>query len=181
MQERNLVERLKHHDEKALWELIQRYSAYVSTIVRNVGRDAFSESDTEEIVADVFLAVWNHAESIANGSLCGYLAIIARNTAINRLRQFHFTVPIDEITLPSHEDIASQTEHKLLLAEVRAIVERMKQEDREILLRFYFYYQHIPQIAEEMHYKQATVKTKLYRARQKLLEQLKERGYEYED
>jgi len=149
--------------------------------VRNVGRDAFSESDVEEIVADVFVAVWNHVEKLRTDSLRTYLGTIARNMAINRLRQFHFTVPIDEINLPSHEDIPSETEHKLLLAEVRAILKNMKQDDREILLRFYFYYQHIPQIAEEMQYKQATVKTKLYRARQKLLEQLKERGYEYEE
>ncbi len=67
-----------------------------------------------------------------------------------------------------------------MYAAVREIVEGMEQVEREIMLRFYFCYQQTPQIAEDMHLTQAAVKTRLHRARKKLLQQLRERGYDYE-
>lgn len=180
MKEKQLVKQLKRQNEKALTELVQQYSAYISTIVRNIGRNVFSESDVEEIAADVFIAVWNNADKLRTNSLRSYLGTIARNTAISRLRQFRYTLPIDELQIASDEDIEAETERKLLCAELRAIVSGMEQKDKEVLLRFYFYYQHIPQIAEEMQITDAVVKTRLHRARKKLLERLKERGYEHE-
>ncbi len=180
MQDKALIRRLKAQDENALKELIAGYSAYVTTIIRNVGRTAFAESDVEELAADVFIAVWEHADDLHGDSLKGYLGVTARHKAINHLRGLRFTVPMEEITLQSTEDIQADTERRLLWAAVREIVDGMEQAEREILLRFYFYYQQTPQIAEEMHLKPATVKTRLHRARKKLLKQLQERGYEYE-
>ena len=64
MQDKALIRRLKAQDENALKELIAGYSAYVTTIIRNVGRTAFAESDVEELAADVFIAVWEHADDL---------------------------------------------------------------------------------------------------------------------
>ena len=180
MNEEQLIRLLKRRNEKALTELVRQYSAYVSTIARNIGRNVFSESDVEEIAADAFIAVWNNADKLRTNTLRSYLGTVVRNTAISRLRQFRYTLPIDELQIASDEDIEAKTECKLLCAELRTIVNGMEQKDKEILLRFYFYYQRIPQIAEEMQITEATAKTRLHRARKKLLERLKERGYEHE-
>ena len=86
MQDKALIRRLKAQDENALKELIAGYSAYVTTIIRNVGRTAFAESDVEELAADVFIAVCEHAEDLHGDSLKNYLGVTARHKAINLLR-----------------------------------------------------------------------------------------------
>lgn len=92
MQERRLIKQLKQHDPDALSELMQQYTAYVGTIVRNILGKVLTESDVEEVTADVFVIVWNHSKEIQQGKLRPYLATVARNCAKNRLRGYQETV-----------------------------------------------------------------------------------------
>ena len=46
---------MKQHDPDALSELMQQYTAYVGTIVRNILGKVLTESDVEEVTADVFV------------------------------------------------------------------------------------------------------------------------------
>ena len=45
-----------------------------------------SAADAEEVAADVFAALWKHAENIKPSSLKSWLGTVARNTAKNKLR-----------------------------------------------------------------------------------------------
>ena len=63
---------------------------------------------------------------------------------------------------------------------VRAAVEAMPLEDREIFLRHYYYFQPLARIAEELSMNLSTVKTRLRRGREKLKDELKRRGYDVE-
>ena len=181
MQEETLIRLLKQQNEHALQTLIRTYSAYVSTIIRNVGRGSLSVHDTEEIAADVFLNVWQNAERLRTGALRSYLAVIARNLSVDRLRRLRFTVPIDEIELQSEADLTAETEQKLLAESVRSAIDSLQSADREILLRYYFYCEKLPQIADELSISETAAKTRLFRARKKLLAELTERGYQYEE
>lgn len=180
MQEETLIRLLRQQNENALRDVIRQYSAYVSTVIRNVGRGSFNESDVEEIAADVFVAVWQNAERLNGKKLRPYLGVLARNQAIDRLRRLHFTVPLDEVTLTSGSDIAEETEQKMLSETVRSVIGGMEENDRTILLRFYFFCEHIPQIAASLQLSETAAKTRLFRARKKLLAELRERGYCYE-
>ena len=51
---------------------------------------------------------------------------------------------------------------------VRQKVLQMKEPDREILLRYYYYYQPVPRIAREMGMSPSNIKVRLYRARNTL-------------
>ena len=51
-------------DEGALGWFIDRYTAYVATIVNNMLLPRLAASDAEEVVADVFLALWHNAANI---------------------------------------------------------------------------------------------------------------------
>ena len=110
MQEETLIRLLRQQNENALRDVIRQYSAYVSTVIRNVGKGAFNESDVEEMAADVFVAVWQNADKLNGKRLRPYLGVLARNQAIDCLRRMHFTVPLDEVTLTSGSDIAAETE-----------------------------------------------------------------------
>lgn len=175
--DKKIVCQLKKKKEKALSVLVDRYSAYVSTVVRNIADNRLTESDIEEISADVFIIIWRNADKLRSESLRSYLAAVARNLSIDRLRKLHITIPIDEIEIYDNTDIEFNAEQHDLADVFNAIIDKMEQRDREILLRHYFYYQKIPQIALEMNMSQSACKTALHRARNKLKKKLIERGY----
>ncbi len=174
--DKKLVSQLKKRNDKALSVLVERYSAYVSTVVRNIVREAMNESDVEEITADVFIRIWNDRDKLRSETLRSYLAVIARSVSVDRLRRLHYTVPIDELELDDSTDIETDTEKKILSEQFRTVIDEMAPRDKELLLRYYFYYQKLPEIAEEMEMKESACKTALHRARNKLKERLKERG-----
>lgn len=62
MEEREALKRLKHREEDALAWFIDRYTAYVSTIVSNILGPAAASADLEAIASDVFFAFWTHAK-----------------------------------------------------------------------------------------------------------------------
>ncbi len=75
---------LANHDEVAFGELYARYRPLVASIARQIVRD---ESTIDEVVQDVFEAVWIRANRLQPGaSLSIWLGTIARWRAIDALR-----------------------------------------------------------------------------------------------
>ena len=58
MDENRAVQEITKGSEEALCWFIERYTAYVSTIVMRVLGDAMSLADAEEVTADVFLSLF---------------------------------------------------------------------------------------------------------------------------
>lgn len=71
-------------------------------------------------------------------------------------------------------------EHTLLAEALQDTLQALSENDRDVLIRYYYYYQHVPEIAAELHLSAAAVKVRLHRARKKLKQLLMERGYVYE-
>lgn len=180
MDDAKLIRMLRQKKNDSLEALVDKYSAYVSTVVRNVVSGMLGESDVEEMTADVFISVWKNADRLCADTFKAYLAVIARNIAVGRLRKLHYTVPIDEMEIDDSSDVENSTDNKLLAEEFNSVMAEMSTRDRELLLRFYFYYQKIPKIAAEMNISESSCKTALHRARIRLKEKLIERGYNYE-
>ena len=83
------------------------------------------------------------------------------------------TLPLEEEILVIEElDPEAQIEKRELSAAVKRAVLEMGQPEKEIFLRFYYYYQTLEEIAEDMRIPLSTVKTKLRRGRLKLKQTL---------
>lgn len=166
MTEMTALRDLKKGSQDALTWFIRKYEAYVSTIVANIIEANMSLADIEEVTADVFIALWEQADKIKLSSVKSYLGGVARNKAKNKLREKGCALPLnDDLILIddiSPEDIYARKE---VAAIVRKTVDTMKEPDREILLRFYYFYQTIDDISAQMQINPSTVKTKLHRAR----------------
>lgn len=168
-------------DARLLERVMKRYTAYVGTILRNVTRGQTTQEDLEELTADVFLALWHHAPEMRTEHLTGYLASIARSKGYNWLRKNRpETMPIDDVVISDDTDVSAQAEQAELAGIVQEMLAQLPEQDRELLLRFYFYRQSVREIAGEMHMKESTVKTRMYRSRKKLRQLFTERGYGYE-
>lgn len=96
MEERKALKKLQAGDEQALCWFIDRYTAYVSTIVHSVIGAAMGKADVEEVTADVFLALWQNREKVQQRKCRAYLSALARNTALNRLRQRRQELPLED-------------------------------------------------------------------------------------
>lgn len=136
--EEDALQRLRAQDPAALSWLIGRYNRYVASIVCAVLGARCRPQDAEELTADVFYSVFRRAEAISPGKLQAYLGAAARNRAKDFLRK---------------------------QARVRAAIEAMTPVDREIFLRYYYYLQPAPEIAQAMGLTHGAVRTRLSRGR----------------
>lgn len=177
MDESKILKRLKAGDEAALGWFIERYTGYVSSIVRSLVDKALGQGDIEEVTADVFLALWESREKIRPGKVRSWLSAVARHTALNRLRQRHTELPFEEdilvINSPGPETAYTEKE---LAQIVRRAVESLPYPEREIFLRHYYYGQKLKDIARQLNLNESTVKTKLRRGREALGRSLQEGG-----
>lgn len=172
---------LKRKDERALEQIIDYYTPYVSTIVYNIIVSCMSLSDVEEVSSDVFFALWQNADKVENLKLKAYLSAIARNKAKERMRKTGKDLLLeDDIIIMSKENLEHDMEIREQAKMLGQAVLSLQHPDREIFLRHYYYYQSLAQIAEELEMNISTIKTKLRRGRQKLKSILFEGGYDVE-
>ncbi len=83
-----LVERLRTHDPEALEAAYDRYAPIVYSLFLRITRD---QSVAEDLVQELFIRVWSHAESFdsTKGALGVWILSIARNMAIDYIRSAH--------------------------------------------------------------------------------------------
>jgi RNA polymerase sigma-70 factor (ECF subfamily) len=81
-----LIERICRSDERALGELFDHQSERLFALALAMTRNA---DDAEEIVNDVFSAVWMRAESFdpERGSVAAWLGTMTRSRCLDRLRR----------------------------------------------------------------------------------------------
>ncbi|MBQ1507281.1 MAG: hypothetical protein IIZ36_02515, partial [Ruminococcus sp.] len=84
-----LEEKLKKHDEKALEMIIDKYSRFAATVAYNTAKGSLTKEDIEEVVADVFVTLWNNAEKVQEGKLQGYICSIAKTRALNKIKSLN--------------------------------------------------------------------------------------------
>ena len=169
MTENKALRQLQQGSTDALKWFIVKYTPYVSTIIYNIIGSCMCSADVEEVTSDVFFALWENADKVNSGSVRGYLGSIARNKAKNKFREAGFELLLDE-ELYISEDLPLEEQHmeQELQAAVRQKVLNMTEPDREILLRYYYYYQPIPRIAREMGMSVSNIKVRLHRVRNAL-------------
>lgn len=170
MTEEKILSRLCARDPRALEQLMDRYTKYVSAIVWNILRSCLSVEDGEEVVSDVFLAAWERAADIRPDCLKAWLGAVARNKARDRLRKAHQELPLEEDILELTDENTPVTDLELKEERmlVRKAVDSLGEPDREIFLRHYYYIQPIKEICLTMGLNESTVKTKLRRGRMRL-------------
>ena len=169
MNESKALRELQQGSERALELFIDKYNAYVSTVVYNIIGSEMAMGDIEECVSDVFYVLWKQAAKLEHSPIKAWLGTVARNTALKKLRDKGHCISLDEdiVALENHgpEQSYEMTEQRRLL---RLCLEQMKPDDREIFYRFYFYCQSIKAISGQMKMKESTVKSRLLRGREKL-------------
>lgn len=86
----------------------------------------------EELTADVFLCAWRERKKLQPGKVKSWLATVARNRALNRLRDRRELLPLEEDVLVLAQDSPQrELETREAAQLVRAALETLEPSDRE--------------------------------------------------
>lgn len=168
------MERIVQRDESALAELYDRYAGMLSSVLNRILRDAQA---AEEILQDIFYQLWRTSARFdaARGSLPVWLAVIARNRAISRLRRKNPAegeeLTEDAVIAPSNLETALARQETM--SRVTAAVSRLPREQREALALAYFEGMTHSEIARHTGDPLGTVKTRLRTAVETLKRELR--------
>ncbi len=165
-----LLRDLKSNKRKCLDEIVRLYTPYVSVVVYNTVGGIAPLQDVEEVISDTFLALWMHSDGIdeKEGCIRAYIGAIARNTAKNKLRTIRFCEEFDENALIDScnpQDMVIKNEDDALLLKM---IISLGEPDSEIFIRHYYYGEKIRHISGIMGINASTVKSKLFRGKEKL-------------
>lgn len=175
MEDCEIVPLLKSEPSRGIYEAVRKYRSYAAAIA---GRILSAEQDVEECVSDAFAAVWKIAQSGEEiRSLKGCVACAARNAAINRCKKLRRerAASLEEMELPSEEDIVLDFENSADAGTVQELVACMDEPDREVFVRRYYLLESVREISRKTELDEIQIKNRLYRGRQRLKKQLEKR------
>lgn len=157
-----LIEQVVARDEPALAALYDRYAGLISSVLNRILRDQHA---TEEILQDVFYQLWRNAATFdaSRGSLPAWLAVIARNRAISRLRRHNPAAgeELEENTVVVSHNLESSVAQNQLLARIRVALAALPGEQRSCVELAYFQGMTHSEIARSTGDPLGTVKTRL--------------------
>lgn len=177
MTEEEIIELIKNKEDAGLLALTEKYGRLLTYIIAGILKER--AGDVEECVNDTYLKIWRNAEKFdfTRASLVTYLKVIARNTALNRLRDVkrHEDCRAGEeffSLADTVEDHTQSVEGALLRKErtrqLGMVIRALPDKERELMLRRYFYLQPSKAIAMAMGMTVNAVDTKLSRLRGKV-------------
>lgn len=183
MEDKQIIKLYFERDENAVAQTDLSFGKYARFIATN---NLPTREDCEEVVNDAYAALWNSIPPKNSESLKAYLARVVKNIALDRLRaqnaekrangQAH--AALDELAelLPSNETPESILDKKLLIDALERFANGLDRKSRIIFIRRYWYLSPICDIARNLRQSTGSVKTALYRLRQRLREQLEREG-----
>jgi RNA polymerase sigma-70 factor, ECF subfamily len=147
-------------DQTAFEEFFSRYARSVySLMVRQLGDAGWAD----DVVQEAFISVWRFARTYSpeRGAVVGWLYTIARNAgyAAARRRQAQWLVDAPDRTDPSPTP-EDQTAAKLEAFQLHVCIERLPQNEREIIELAYLKGMSQSEIATELQIPLGTVKTR---------------------
>jgi RNA polymerase sigma-70 factor (ECF subfamily) len=155
-----LLTRVKESDQKAMTELFDRYGGLVYSVALRVLNDP---GQAEDVMQEIFFQVWRNPHSFkeGRGSLGAWLAVMARNRAIDALRRRKPSDPVDDVVLSSRENLASDVERTALMSKVRKVLKGLPAEQQKSVELAFFEGMSHSEIAEKTGEPLGTVKTRI--------------------
>ena len=172
-----LISRIAGGDRLAMQVLFARHHVRVYRFVLRLVRN---EATAEDLISEVFLDIWRQAGKFEGRSaVTTWMLSIARFKALSALRRRQDD-ELDDETAAAIEDHADDPETALAKKDkgtaLRDCLTALSAEHREVIDLVYYHEKSVEEVAEIVGIPEATVKTRMFYARKKLSELLKEKG-----
>ncbi len=184
MNDKAIVELFWQRDERALRECQKKYKHYLGKIAVNILSDF---EDSREVTNECLWRAWRSIPPQKPDNLAAYLAKIARETAIDRLRKKHrqkrepsnYTLALHELEdcLPGGKSVEEDLDEAMLSESLERFLRGLAPDARICFLSKYFFCDSIRDIADAQQMSESKVKSILYRSRLALRRHLEEEGF----
>lgn len=184
MDDSQIVELYLSRDESAITQTSQKYGTKLKRIAQNVLSDAETSKECEN---DAYLQTWNLIPpNEPRTYLFSFVGKIVRHLAIDRLRHESrqkrsalYCELTDEMQecIPGSVDVSKEFDAKELSECINRFLDSCSEEQRNIFVRRYWYFDSVTEICAKYSLPQSKVKTTLFRMREKLKKHLADGGF----
>lgn len=179
MEDSEIVELYFERSEKAVQETDRKYNAFLSQVAYNILR---SLRDTEEIVNDTYMSVWNAIPPTRPNSLKHFLSRITRNLSFDRLdynnakKRNALLVEMNECIPDQRNNIEELWEAQEIGRVLNGFLRTLDRQTCAIFLARYYYVYSIKELAQQYALPTHRVKYLLSRTRNELRSYLEKEG-----
>ena len=185
MDDHQIIELYLRRDETAIRHTSEKYGNRLRMLAMGIVNDLHTAQECEN---DTYLQAWNSIPPHEpKNYLYAFLACIIRHISLNccrnrnRLKRSAFICELSsemEQCIPSPDDIECRIEENLLREALNAFLGKLKEEQRNIFLRRYWYLDSITSISRRYCISESKVKITLFRTRRQLRTYLQKEGYD---
>lgn len=183
MKKNKILKDYMENKELNIEQIINDYSGYIYTIIKNVSNQEFKKEDIEEMISDTFFVLWKNANKMnENDQLSSYLFGVINIIIKKKKRKIKvdFNIEDYENILQEQSKVDEIYENKNKIEIMEKVLENMSKEDNDIFELFYYAGKKIKEIAKQLNVTEFKVKTRLFRIRKRLKQSLEKEGYRYE-
>ena len=132
-----LILSVRSGDQQAMGALFDRYSSLVYSVALRVLGDTGA---AEDVLQEVFMQLWRKPAVFdsARGSLAAWLAVIARNRAIDAIRKRKPETDIEDVIVSVEPDFAGEAERNRAAEHIRRKLSEMPEPQRSALEMAFF-------------------------------------------
>jgi len=158
--EKSLIDRVRVREQQAMAEIFDRYAGLVYSVALRVLNDS---GHAEDVMQEIFFQLWRNPDSFSSsrGSLGAWLLVVARNRAIDQLRQRRPAEPVDEVLVASTMNLQSEAERNIIMKRVEGIIGGLPREQQQSLQMAFFDGLSHSEIAEKTGQPLGTIKTRI--------------------
>ena len=190
LSDEELIRRTLDGDQGAFAGLVQRYQRRVSVTIRSVVGE-ISREDLADIAQDIFLLVYRSLNSFRGDSQFGtYLTRIALRHCYREVKRrrrrggLFFSFDAGEHPAEERIDSGSRTDRAIIVEErkeeVLDALAKLPEEFRTVLVLRIVEEMSVEEVADALGVSAGTVKSRLYRAKEKMREMLEGKDLEFQ-
>ncbi len=170
MEPDKVLQLVRQNDNQSRKELFEAFYRRTYAVVFNILRQRES---AEDITQDAFIKAFQNIHQLKEGAKFGaWLAVIASNLARNYLKREKRMIVTDEMPVISFGEGEVNTENEALRAleveRVRTAIRELPPEQYQVVVLQNYHDLKVEEIASMLKISSGTVKSRLFRARQKL-------------
>lgn len=158
-------------------KLLDDFYGYVYIIVKNGVSIYVTDEDVEEIISDIFIAVWKNSKMLSNTlDIKAYLSGTAKNIIKNKYRnsEINFSISEYEGKIVDNSNLEKQAEENEQNIIIKNTLKALKKEEYTIFIKFYYENRTTKEIAKQLNCSIGNVKVILHRVRKKIRKNLED-------
>lgn len=184
MTDEKIIDLFWKRDENAIHETSVKYGKLCFFISKNI---LARTEDSEEVVNDAYLAVWNSIPENRPTRFSVFLSRIVRNLALKKYeynsadkRNPEAVCSLEELCdcVSGKTSIESELENKRIEQTISQFLWSQSEEKRSIFIRRYWYFETIQSISHRTGFSESKIKSMLFHLRKDLRTFLEQEGIE---